>query len=184
MRAKVVLVGPSNAGKTSIINQYVYGEFSTQCMASTQPAFCQKSIIIDQKPVKLEIWDTAGQEQYHSLSPLFYRDADIGIVTFDVTDEDSFKVAENWINELILSRGESIVIGLAANKIDLNPRKVSFSQAQQFALERSITAIETSACTGENVELLFQKMVEVAISKGHFKWKQEGNSQSKSNCFC
>ena len=105
MKVKIVFVGPSNAGKTSIIHRFVYSDFSQHCMPSTQPAFCQKTIKLPSSPVQLEIWDTAGQERYHSLSPLFYRDADIGIVTFDLTDSDSFTSAKQWIDELHSNRG-------------------------------------------------------------------------------
>jgi len=186
MKVKIVFVGPSNAGKTSIIHRFVYGDFSQHCMPSTQPAFCQKMVKIQAVPVQLEIWDTAGQERYHSLSPLFYRDADIGIVTFDLTDTDSFSSAKQWIDELHKNRGDGIIIGIAANKQDLTAeRAVPFQVLQKFAQENRVIAVETSARTGENINLLFENITIKFINAGKTPAKSTDDPQKSSGgCFC
>lgn len=186
MKVKIVFVGPSNAGKTSLIHRFVYGDFSQHCMPSTQPAFCQKMVKIQASQVQLEIWDTAGQERYHSLSPLFYRDADIGIVTFDLTDEDSFNSAKQWIDELHSNRGDGIIIGVAGNKQDLTEKRVvSFQAMQKFAQEHGVIAIETSARTGENVNMLFEDITTKFIQAGKTPAKtSEGPQETSSGCFC
>ena len=186
MKIKIVFVGPSNAGKTSIINRFVYQQFSENCMASTQPAFCQKQVQINDQVHLLEIWDTAGQERYHSLSPLFYRDADIGIVTFDMTSVDSFNSAKHWIEELHANRGNSIHIAVVGNKKDLTDRRViSFEQLQHFAQESKTVAIETSAQSGENVNYLFETMTRIMVESGRPSSKSEDSpSASGSSCWC
>ncbi|EAX90067.1 small GTP-binding protein, putative [Trichomonas vaginalis G3] len=187
MKIKLVFVGPSNAGKTSIINRFVYNEFSVHILPSTQPAFCQKVIKVNNQNIQLEIWDTAGQERYHSLSPLFYRDADIGIVTFDLTSTDSFETARQWIDELHQNRGDGIIIGLAGNKRDLaDQRQISFAQMHKFAQDTNVVAVETSAQSGENINYMFDVLLKQFIDSGNTPSK--GNDtpvpDEKSGCFC
>lgn len=187
MKIKLVFVGPSNAGKTSIINRFVYNEFSVHILPSTQPAFCQKVIKLRGENIQLEIWDTAGQERYHSLSPLFYRDADIGIVTFDLTSIDSFESAKQWIEELRQNRGNGIIIGLAANKLDIGTqRAVTLAQIHKFAQEHKVTAVETSAQSGENINYLFEMLVQQFLETGNSPSKKDDAPEegSKSGCFC
>ena len=186
MKIKIVFVGPSNAGKTSLINRFVYQEFTANITASTQPAFCQKQIQFDDQVHLLEIWDTAGQERYHSLSPLFYRDADIGIVTFDLTSIDSFNSAKHWIDELHSNRGNSINIAIVGNKSDLaDQRVVSFETLQKLAMETKTTAFETSAQTGENVDYLFETMTRKMVESGRPSSKNDDSSvEEKSHCWC
>lgn len=159
-KAKMVLVGSAHAGKTSIINKYIYGEFTPHTMPSTQPAFFQKNVYYNGTETQLEIWDTAGQEQYHALSPMFYRDAEVGLVVFDLTDSSSFSKSKQWVNELRQARGDNITIALVGNKLDLaSLRTVSLEAMNQFASSIGADAFETSAKTGQNIDLVFQSVV-------------------------
>lgn len=165
-KAKVVLVGAANSGKTSIVGRYVSGEFLSTTMPTTQPAFSQKRVNYYGKEVSLEIWDTAGQEQYHALSPLYYRDADIGIIVFDLTDQSSFIKSKQWVNELRQARGDGISMFLVGNKSDLlSIRTVSLETSHQFASSIGAEVFETSAKTGENIEMLFSSIVKSIASK-------------------
>jgi small GTP-binding protein len=156
LKAKVVLVGAAHTGKTSIANRFVYGEFSPNTIPTIQPAFFQKAITASNTELVLEIWDTAGQEQYRSLSPLFYRDADVGLVVFDLTDSSSFGKCKQWISDLREARGLDIAIILVGNKLDLPAiRTVSIDVVMQYATSIMVETVETSAKTGENVKLLF-----------------------------
>lgn len=159
-KVKIVLVGSAHTGKTSIINRYIYGGFTPHTMPSTQPAFFQKKVNNGTIETQLEIWDTAGQEQYHALSPMFYRDADGGIVVFDLTDSSSFAKSKQWINEIRAARGDACTIVLVGNKSDLGSiRTVSLETMQNFAKSIGVEVFETSAKTGENIELLFTSLV-------------------------
>ena len=165
-KAKVVLVGAAHTGKTSIINRLIYEEFSPHTMPSTQPAFFQKKIFCDDGEFTLEIWDTAGQEQYHALSPMFYRDADAGIVVFDLTDSSSFTKSKQWVSELRQARGDDITIAVAGNKSDLpSKRMVKLEEMSAFASSINAESFETSAKTGENVTLLFTSLVKTLANK-------------------
>jgi small GTP-binding protein len=166
MKAKVVLVGSAHTGKTSIINRYIYGEFSPHTMPSTQPAFFQKKIHYNCVDMTLEIWDTAGQEQYHALSPMFYRDADAGIVVFDLTDQSTFSKCKQWVSELKQARGDAITLAVAGNKNDLpSIRTVNLDAMASFAGTIGAESFETSAKTGENVDLLFSSLVKALVRK-------------------
>lgn len=159
-RAKVVLVGAAHTGKTSIVNRFIYGEFSPHTMPSTQPAFFQKKIWFDGTEFTLDIWDTAGQEQYHALSPMFYRDADAGIVVFDLTDSASFNKSKQWVSELRQARGTDISLVVAGNKSDLiSQRAISLEAVNTFSASIAASSFDTSAKTGENIDLLFNALV-------------------------
>jgi small GTP-binding protein len=159
-KAKVVLVGAAHTGKTSIANRLVYGDFSPHTVPSTQPALFRKKVYHVGQPVTLEIWDTAGQEQYHALSPMFYRDANAGIVVCDLTDVGSFDTCKHWVSELRQARGDQIVIAVAGNKSDLvSQRRITLEQIAAFAQGIATDSFETSARTGENIELLFSAVV-------------------------
>ncbi|EAY00308.1 small GTP-binding protein, putative [Trichomonas vaginalis G3] len=163
-KVKIVLVGAAHTGKTSIVNQYVFGSFTHHTVSTTQPAFCQKQVNYQEKDLSLEIWDTAGQERYHALSPLFYRDAEAGIVVFDLTDADSFTRAQKWINELKQARGDQIHIVIAGNKTDLiDKRVVAKGDAEELAAQFKAPYYETSAKTKENLEPLFNSICEHVV---------------------
>lgn len=181
-KAKIVLVGSAHTGKTSLVNRFVYGEFSPHTMPSTQPAFFQKKVNYLGTEFTLEIWDTAGQEQYHALSPMYYRDADAGIVVFDLTDMSSFAKSKQWVSELRQNRGDSITIALAGNKSDLQSiRTVKLDSIQQFAKQINAESFETSAKTGENVQLLFNSLVKTLSSKTPTPQTQNMVGQKRSS---
>lgn len=100
---KVVLLGESSVGKTSIITRFIDDSFNANGMATTGASYANKSIVYRdyKKALKFEIWDTAGQEKYRSLTQIFYKDASIAILVYDVTDERSFEELEKfWYNQL------------------------------------------------------------------------------------
>ena len=100
---KVVLLGESGVGKTSIISRYVTGTFDEKCESTNGASYSRKQVKLPKikKEILFDIWDTAGQERYRSLTKFFYKDASIAILVYDVTDEHSFEELENfWYNQL------------------------------------------------------------------------------------
>ena len=163
---KIVLVGTTHAGKTSIIQRYINDQFTVSTVASTQAAFFQKSIELDGKEYMLDIWDTAGQERFRSLAPVYYRDAKGAIVVFDITDANSFSKAKQWINELRNARGDQVVIFLVGNKTDLQfIRVVQTPEAMQYAKISGLTYFETSAKTGSNIDQVFTDLAIEILQK-------------------
>ena len=178
MKVKLVLVGSMHTGKTSIVNRYVFGSFTPHTVTTTQPAFSQKDITYKRREISLDIWDTAGQERYHSLSPLFYRDSEAGIVVFDITDLESFQKANKWIGELKQARGENVFIVLAGNKCDLEDKRVvDKAEAQKLASKYNAPYFETSALKNENIEAVFNSICNFLVEK---KPPTTSNEPSKS----
>jgi small GTP-binding protein len=158
---KVVLLGPSNCGKTSIINQYVNSKFTSQTVATTQTAFYHRPLRSFGIDCNLEIWDTAGQERFHALTPMFYRDAQGAVVVFDLTDHRALEVIRQWVSELKTARGEQCTLILVGNKSDLTEERshATAAEAKRYADQNQIDYFETSAKTGKNVDTAFLGLV-------------------------
>uniref|UniRef100_A0A5S6QC10 small monomeric GTPase n=1 Tax=Trichuris muris TaxID=70415 RepID=A0A5S6QC10_TRIMR len=168
---KLVLLGESAVGKSSLVLRFAKGQFHEYQESTIGAAFLTQSVCMDDMTVKFEIWDTAGQERYHSLAPMYYRGAQAAIVVYDVTNQESFTKAKNWVNELQRQALPNIVIALAGNKADLaNKRMVDFSEAQSYAEEHGLLFMETSAKSAMNVNDIFQaiakKLPKTEVSGG------------------
>ncbi|KAI4879934.1 hypothetical protein NFI96_024539 [Prochilodus magdalenae] len=153
---KLVLLGESAVGKSSLVLRFVKGQFHEFQESTIGAAFLTQTVCLDDTTVKFEIWDTAGQERYHSLAPMYYRGAQAAIVVYDITNEESFTRAKNWVKELQRQASPNIVIALAGNKADLaNKRALDFQDAQSYADDNSLLFMETSAKTSMNVSEIF-----------------------------
>ena len=110
---KVVLIGESGVGKTSIISRYIHNQFSAVLMSTTGASFATKSIYLEEQKqsIKFEIWDTAGQERYRSLAKVFYKNASICILVYDITRKTSFdELKKYWIGEIKQNASPNISI--------------------------------------------------------------------------
>lgn len=154
---KLVLLGESGVGKSSIALRYVRGEFNENGEATIGAAFLTKTVNVRGQSVKFDIWDTAGQERYHSLAPMYYRGAPAAIVVYDVTSTSSFNRAKAWVKELLQQANAQMVICLAGNKADMasENRAVSKEEAKELADENALLFTETSAKTGLSIEDMF-----------------------------
>merc|ERR1719511_252027 len=149
---KLVLLGESAVGKSSLVLRFVKGQFHEFQESTIGAAFLTQTLCLDDTTVKFEIWDTAGQERYHSLAPMYYRGAQAAIVVYDITKPDTFGRAKEWVKELQRQASPNIVIALAGNKADLaGQRSVDFEEASAYAEENSPLFLETSAKTAMNV---------------------------------
>lgn len=153
---KLVLLGESAVGKSSLVLRFVKNQFLEYQESTIGAAFLTQTVCLNDTTVKFEIWDTAGQERYHSLAPMYYRGAQAAIVVYDITSVDSFDRAKNWVKELQRQGNPNIVIALAGNKVDLeNSRKIESEDAQAYADDNGLIFMETSAKTSTNVNELF-----------------------------
>ncbi|KAL3967791.1 ras-related protein Rab-5C [Maylandia zebra] len=169
---KLVLLGESAVGKSSLVLRFVKGQFHEFQESTIGAAFLTQTVCLDDTTVKFEIWDTAGQERYHSLAPMYYRGAQAAIVVYDITNTDTFDRAKNWVKELQRQASPNIVIALAGNKADIaNKRAVEFQEAQAYADDNSLLFMETSAKTAMNVNEIF-----MAIAKKLPKSEPQGTA--------
>ncbi|KAF8628230.1 hypothetical protein AX15_004009 [Amanita polypyramis BW_CC] len=154
---KLVLLGESAVGKSSLVLRFVKDQFDDYRESTIGAAFLTQTVTLeDQTTVKFEIWDTAGQERYKSLAPMYYRNANCAVVVYDITQATSLEKARTWIRELQRQADPSIVIALCGNKLDLAARRqVSQEEAKKYAEEEGLMWVETSAKTGEGVAEVF-----------------------------
>ena len=157
---KVVLLGESGVGKSSLVLRLVKDEWVESQHSTVGASFFRYNCQVDDATVNFDIWDTAGQERYRSLAPMYYRGAAAAIVVYDITNPDSFAGAKSWVKELQRRGDPNVVIALAGNKADLETRrKVEFEEANAYAAENGLLHLETSAKNANNVKALF---VEIA----------------------
>lgn len=157
---KVIILGDSGVGKTSLMNRYVNKKFSTQYKATIGADFVTKDVAVDDKLVTMQIWDTAGQERFQSLGVAFYRGADCCVLVYDVTAPTTFKSLDSWRDEFLIQASprdpENFPFIVIGNKIDQENRAVSSKRAQAWCQSKNnIPYFETSAKEAVNVESAF-----------------------------
>ena len=122
-------------------------------------------MLVNEKITKIQIWDTAGQERYRSITTAYYRGAAAIFICFDLTNHDSFVNLNNWLEEVAKYTDNNIDKLILANKSDLNEKKVTKKEMEDFEKKTGIKIMEVSAKTGNGVEEAFKSMIEKLISK-------------------
>jgi Ras-related protein Rab-1A len=158
---KLLLIGESNVGKTSIILRYTDNQFKTSGISTLGVDVKCKYVSLNNTKIKLDIWDTAGQERFRGLAKNYFRGANGFILVYDITDKKSFDRLKGWINdakEKACSDYKMIVVG---NKKDCQEdRVISFDTLAEFGKKNNVLFFEVSAKTGEGIEKIFNSMVE------------------------
>jgi len=119
IQVKLVLLGEAAVGKSSVVLRFVSNEFQANKEPTIGAAFLTQKCRLEDRVLRYEIWDTAGQERFHSLAPMYYRNAQAAVVVYDVTKATSLEKAKSWVKELQRQANPNIVIALAGNKVDL-----------------------------------------------------------------
>ena len=165
---KVVLIGDMKVGKTNIVSRYIKNEFNKDSISTIGVEFGSKELVIEGHNVKVQIWDTAGQEKYKSITNAYYKGAKGAFVVYDITNKNSFDNADNWLNNLRASADKKCSIILIGNKSDLeNKREVSIEQGEEKAKNSEIAFMETSALSGDNIDKAFEMMINEAYKICH-----------------
>ena len=164
--AKIVMAGCSGVGKTSIINRVFSSKFSTDIRPTVGSGFKKGVLRKNGKKITMEVWDTAGQEQFNSLAPIFFTNAAAAVLVYDITDYNSFKMLDTYVQMVNDKANPNCVIAIVGNKYDLicqneSMRKVPLSEAEAFS-ESIGTSIflEVSAKTGQSVNSIFELIAE------------------------
>ncbi|XP_052274910.1 uncharacterized protein LOC127874563 isoform X1 [Dreissena polymorpha] len=157
---KMLIIGDSGVGKSCLLLRYADDEFSDCYISTIGVDFKIRTIEMDGKVIKLNMWDTAGQDRFKTITSTFYRGAHGVILVFDLTDMESFHHIKQWMGEIDKFGGGHVAKMLVGNKSDLkNKRVVSTDMAQNYAEELGIPYIETSAKSSENVDNAFKKII-------------------------
>ncbi|OHT03267.1 Vacuolar protein sorting-associated protein 21 [Tritrichomonas foetus] len=146
---KIVFIGDSGVGKSSIIGKYDTGLMPAEVLPTIGANYLSKMFQIDDAEIELRMWDTAGQETYQSLAPIYFLNSMIAFVVFDITQRSTFQNINSWITQLGEYGNSEVVIAIVANKIDLETeRVVTKSECEQLAQKYDALFFETSAKTG------------------------------------
>ena len=164
---KLIIVGDSGVGKSCLLHRLVKNEARTDLPITIGTDFGEYRLIVESKYLmKLQIWDTAGQEQFRAITRTFYRDAHAALIVFDLTNQGSFGSLAEWLSEISSNVETRLVQFLCGNMSDLK-RKVPMEEALQACEQRGIDEYwETSAFTGANVADMF-KAVAVKLFERH-----------------
>eukprot|EP01089_Gocevia_fonbrunei_P011884 TRINITY_DN2647_c0_g1_i1.p1 TRINITY_DN2647_c0_g1~~TRINITY_DN2647_c0_g1_i1.p1 ORF type:complete len:231 (-),score=29.60 TRINITY_DN2647_c0_g1_i1:86-721(-) len=167
--AKVVLLGDSGVGKTSLVHRYVKKTFIDHIPSTIGAAFMTQKLFINNYNIRLQIWDTAGQERFRSLTPMYYRGASAALLIYDTTRKETFEAVKEWVEELqknIETEESSLVIAIVGNKVDLvESREVLPEMAEKYAAGIGAIFTETSAKEDKGITDLFADICTKLIYK-------------------
>ena len=180
---KVVLVGESGVGKTCIISRFISGGFDFNVSSTNGASYASKNVQYDKlgKSLLLDVWDTAGQEKYRSLTKFFYKDAKVAILVYDITKQSSFDSLTNyWYKEVKEHGPENIVLGIAGNKCDLYEKEeVNENTAREFAQSIGAIFALTSAQNNSGINELFRDVGNKYLDP-NFQQKLEDEKEEKN----
>lgn len=188
IEGKIILIGEASVGKTSIVNKIMGNEINRM----EEPTVCVgnyfKTLEVHGSKVTLQIWDTAGQEKYRTLVPLYYKNSIVAVIVFSLTSRDSFDSIEFWTENLKNATETMPYLIICGNKVDLSEqREVKEDEAEALANKYNADYFETSANTGEMIQQLELRLSELLIQ--HFNDVNESQTinitrEKESNDSC
>ena len=166
---KILVIGDTSVGKTCFIMRYADNIFQESYISTIGMDYKLKNITLENgKLVKLQIWDTAGQEKFHSITKSFYKGANGIILIYSVLDKNSLQNVKNWMDSIKAQVPENVAIILVGNKIDDEERRVvSYEQGEDMAESYNLPFFECSAKTGENLDKAFDSLVKKILENSH-----------------
>lgn len=183
---KVLILGNSQVGKSSILNQFAEGVFSETIPPTLGIDYKINQVTVGDKSIKLQIWDTAGQERFKSITENFYKGAQGILLVFDLTDKASFDNISTWIKNIYEKAGRNVVVCLVGNKLDLyrklqeDPTKqeklVTDEMVQELLKENNFHYLKTSAKENTNIKEAFQYIAQELMKKLETKGKGNGGN--------
>jgi small GTP-binding protein len=160
---KVCLFGPGNVGKTSLLIRYIKDYFSSDLKQTIGSSFLIKDVEVDQKNVRLLLWDIGGQDQFAKLRTIYFKGSNAAFGVFDVTSPQSLLKLPGWVSSIKKTVKKTIPMIIVGNKIDLE-RQVERQEAEDLAKRLNCDYLETSAKTGEKVEIAFEKIARACLN--------------------
>ena len=153
---KYIIIGDASVGKSNILLKYAHNQFKAEYQLTIGVEFGAKNIKIKDKIYRIQIWDTAGQENFRSITRAYYKNSVCALVVYDITNRQSFENVKAWIEDCKSQSPSTILMALVGNKIDLDSsRAVSTEEGEDFANMNGMPFFETSAKSGENIDSIF-----------------------------
>ena len=163
---KYIIIGDSFVGKSNILIQYTKNRFNEDYQSTIGVEFGAKTLEINNRIYKIQIWDTAGQENFRSITRAYYKNSVCAFVVYDITNRNSFANIQNWIEDCKLIYPQTITVVFIGNKSDINiKRAVTYKEGNDWAINHDMIFFETSAKTGENINEAFEKSVRIVDQK-------------------
>jgi small GTP-binding protein len=185
---KLIVIGSSGVGKTAILNRYIENDFLGETQTTIGVEFMQKSIVVDENEIKLQIWDTAGQEKFMSITKSYFRRAIGVLLVFDLSNRNSFEELNKWLDDVHALCDTSTTTTLVGNKSDLiEERCISLTEAETFAKLNHLMYFETSARVNENIGKAFEYVARKSLEINQTtSQEREGlqNDHINNNCSC
>ena len=188
-KIKIIIVGDANVGKSCIATRFQYNKFDSNYEITIGVEFFSKIIEVNDKLVKIQIWDTAGQETFDSLIRSYFRNTDGCLLTFDLTNRESFQNIEKWMFKVIHESNKNVTFILVGNKSDMiDKRCISYEEANAFSKKYNMEYVETSALNSRNIYNLFYIISQNILDKfkkfGYYDPEKKSifNNQIDDNC--
>ena len=174
---KYIIIGDAAVGKSNLLLRYTQGQFKSEYKLTIGVEFGARNVNLREKNYRIQIWDTAGQENFRSITRAYYKNSVCALVVYDITNRDTFNNVSSWIEDCKNQSPKTIYMILVGNKSDLeDKRQVSTEEGQELAEKYGLEFFETSAKTGNNVEeLFFSSADEIAkkIDQGYYDLENE-----------
>ena len=169
---KYIIIGDAAVGKSNLLLRYVHGQFKPEYQLTIGVEFGAKNINISSKVFRIQIWDTAGQENFRSITRAYYKNSVCALVVYDISSRDSFNNVTSWIEDCKNQSPKTIFMVLVGNKCDLeDKRQVSYEEGKELADKNELLFFESSAKDGINVEEIFEnsaKEIAKKIEQGYY----------------
>ena len=163
---KYIIIGDAAVGKSNLLLRYAHGQFKPEYQLTIGVEFGAKNVEIRNKTYRIQIWDTAGQENFRSITRAYYKNSVCALVVYDISSRDSFNNVSTWIEDCKNQSPKTIFMVLVGNKSDLeDKRQVSKEEGQELADKYGIQFYETSAKTGDNVDAIFYNSADEIAKK-------------------
>ena len=155
---KYIVIGDSAVGKSNLLLRYAHDRFNDEYQATIGVEFGAKNVEINDQIYRIQIWDTAGQENFRSITRAYYKNSVCALVVYDISSRDSFNNVSTWVEDCKNQSPKTIFMALVGNKSDLeDKRAVSYEEGKDFADKNEMMFFETSAKTGVNVDEIFSQ---------------------------
>ena len=168
---KIIIIGDSSVGKTALLSKYLRGVFPTSPIPTVATEFATKIIQIKEGGfIKAQIWDTAGEEKYKSITYHHYKKSVGALILYDITKRSTFDNVQNWYNDITIQAEIGCITALIGNKLDLieknnRLREVSKEEAEAYAKNNNMIFYETSALNGNNINDIFEELIQAIYTE-------------------